>query len=102
MYPMTAFFRAMLDWGRERVYDRTSAQPGDDLAMDLMLEPGDYLLTLNNNQPSAERYPLRPPRRPIPAERRPGTKQHDRDRATLLLPGKEMSGEIASGDAQDV
>ena len=102
MCPTTAFSRAMLDWGRERVYDRTSAQPGDDLAMDLMLEPGDYLLTLSNNQPSAERYSLRVLRDDpflLSDDQEPNNTIAT---AQPLLPGKQMSGEIASGDAQDV
>jgi hypothetical protein len=100
--PDDAQYRMALGWGTDQISAQSAAEPGDSLEMDLILLPGDYVLTIAANQPSLDRYSLRV-LRDDPFQLSDDQEPND-DPATaqLLVSGTEIQGELTAGDDQDV
>lgn len=100
--PDDAAYRVMVDWGRGRVADGSQSNPGVPINFDLMLEAGDYVITLSPVQVSAQRYAL------ILNREDPFTVSDDQEpnatfaTAQVLTPGQTVSGRIGGMDSIDM
>src|SRR4029078_913490 len=57
--PDDGMVKLLLDWGNSRVATAQSAKPGERTKLDLMLLPGDYVVTLTPTQVSTGRSAFR-------------------------------------------
>ncbi len=100
--PDDAMIQARVDWGNTRVADGVGGTPGEDIAFDLILEPGDYVITLFANQVSTDRYSL------DLARLDPFVVTDDQEpndtfaTAQSISPGQTVSGSLGTSDALDM
>ncbi|HET7055450.1 MAG TPA: VWA domain-containing protein, partial [Thermomicrobiales bacterium] len=91
-----------LDWGNAHVASMASAKPGDRTRLDLMLLPGDYVVTLSPAQVSTGRYSFQVSRED-PFAVSDDQEPNDTIATAQRLPaGKEMRGELTGTDGHDI
>jgi len=100
--PDDGMVKVLLDWGNALVATAQSAAAGERTTLDLVLLPGDYVVTLTPNQTSTGRYAFTVSR-DDPFRLSDDQEPNDTIATAQRLPaGKEMRGTLSSDDGHDI